>query len=567
MEKTDIEYLNIPENIKKKLYAKNISTIEKLSTNYLENNSVKEINLIQEEIFKCHLNELGIKDENEREENAIINPLIFSNNLYSYSDKENYYINSSSDFSSYNSSSHLSSFESTNDYDLINNRKNNITKIISCNNNDAIFKNKKSTNQNDNIYKEKLGQKFLLYSNFMKKNLKNHKIYKTENASLNNLLCGGIESSKIYLFYGDKININKIVLVNLLYDIIINSNKNSSIVYIYFSYINDITIIHNIIMAKIKQQKKDFLLSDILRNFYIFRVQNINELISFLLLIKNTILKNKNSKNGLKNEFNNLISIGIFNFTDLIKNLNIINSCSYFYLVRELKTLSIILNISILIFDNAKNETLDITNNKINYKEQKIEEHKKIQKVFKEYDKNTKKKKTYTTFSNRNEYSNVNEEHSFSYNEDEENYLSKKKNKIKNNKYENKNYINIENSTSSEVLSVNESCEECEYEHHSENSDNSINTCVGNTINYNGENDYKTINSEKNMFDNVKENIRKPLVPYSIYNSFDFIIEIELINKIKNKKLIRFTLFRSQNNIKYYYSCSYIRNNILINLM
>ncbi|CRG99851.1 conserved Plasmodium protein, unknown function [Plasmodium relictum] len=568
MEKTDIEYLNIPKKTKKKLYAKNLNTIEKLSTNYLENAS--EINLIQEEIFKYHLSELGIKEENEEETHVIVNSLILSSNVYSFSDEENYNINNStSDYSKegyFSSSSHFLSSESSIDYDLINKRKNNLTKSTSYNNIGLIIKSKKNINKNENIYKDELGRTFLLYSNFMKNNLKNHKMYKTENASLNNLLRGGIESSKVYFFYGNKLKINQIVIVNLLYDIIINSNNNSSVVYIYFSYINDITIIHNIIMEKIKNQKKDILLSDILRNFYVFRVQNLNELISFLLHIKNVFLKNKDSKNNFKNEFNNLISIGIFNFTDLIKNLNIINPCSYFYLVRELKILSIILNISILIFDNAKNESFDITTNKINYKEQKIEEHKKLEKEFKETNMNTKKNVS-TAFSNKIEYSNTNEENLFSFNEDKENDLRKKKNKINNNKYEMKSCNNIENSTSSEVLSENDSYEESQYKHYSENTYNSENICINNIINRNANNDYKIINNEKDTLCNIKENIKKPLIPYSIYNSFDYIIEIELINKIKNKKVVRFTLLRSQNNIKYFYSHSYIRNYLLFDFM
>ncbi|ETW32403.1 hypothetical protein PFFCH_00141 [Plasmodium falciparum FCH/4] len=551
---------------------------------------------------------------------------------------------------------------------LIHEHNTNMYTSIRCNNiNDYV------NNKNDKDKKTKktlpykkqnsLEENFLIYSDFMKKNIKNKKYYKTTINSLNNLLCDGIETTQLYYFYGEKTKINKIILINLLYDIIVNNSydnrrlsiNNESIIFIYFSHINDISKILHIVTNKLKRDEQceyNITEDDILQRFYMLRIKNISEIISFLSYIKEHSLKNKwnvycdnknyNNKeeNYIKsdhynnnvyvkmehgNKYNthqynnyihnkndrlkNISCITIYNFTNLLKNININNPFDYFYLIRELKIVASMLNIAILIFDVAKHEGVDSNhNNKNNKKELKMKNI--TTQNDKEYNNtgttattrmiiinnnknnnnnnnNNNNKCESAVNSHNNLYHNfINQSHQdinqepYTHIIDNKDIISTQKKKIymTNMKQNNINMENYSSDTTSNDTII--------YEENSKNSslsdltDLNINNNVSNnqhinhfsyTMNNPNNHSIKTINQNNDNItflynSNISFRINKIPLPFQIYNNFNIVVQIDLIQKIKKKKFIRFTLIKSQKNIKYLYSYSYIKKNILIDM-
>ncbi|SOV10768.1 conserved Plasmodium protein, unknown function [Plasmodium sp. gorilla clade G2] len=588
----------------------------------------------------------------------------------------------SSNMSSFSSSSSLMSSIShthprmSNSYDELTheNNTNIYTSIIYNNINDYVYdkdKNNKKTLRY--IKKNSLEENFLIYSDFMKKNIQNKKYYKTTIESLNDLLCDGIETSQLYYFYGEKTKINKIILVNLLYDIILNNKyeektlsiNKESIIFIHFSHINDISKILHIITNKLKKNKTEtchIKYDDILQHFCMLRIKNISDLISFLSYIKEHSLKNKwnvycDNKNYNKEEnykqnnncnnnvhikvehpnkdntdkyntdkyntdkyntdkyntykyntdqynnyihdkndrFKNISCIAIYNFTNLLKNININNPFDYFYLVRELKIVANMLNIAILIFDVSKHEIVDsIHNNKNNNKELKMknittQNDKEYNNNNNNYYYNNNNNKCESEGKNHNKicqnyinqsYQDINHE-THSHIIDNKDIISTQKKKniymtnIKQNNINIENYssdttsndtiIYEENSYNSSLsdltdLNINNNISNNQYINHNSYTINNHSNHIINTIQQ--KNDY--INFFYN--ENMSFRINKIPLPFQIYNNFNIVIQIDLIQKIKNKKFIRFTLIKSQKNIKYLYSYSCIKKNILIDM-
>ncbi|KEG01096.1 conserved Plasmodium protein, unknown function [Plasmodium vinckei vinckei] len=550
MDKPDIEYLNIPQKIKKKLYKNSLNTVEKISTYYLEDLEFEEIELVQDEIFKYHINDLGInnKEENEKPKNLTKDKLII-NDFYSYSDVENYCNNndilgSSENNFSDSSEMSISSYSSSNSCHYKNSKDNlkkfNDTILKSCTQNwiskiEDVENEKKKHYSVQNKLESQLEKDFLIYSNFMKKQLKISRAINTSSISLNKLLNSGIENSQIYFFYGNNAKINKIILINLLYNFIYppgNNNNNMSthsVVYIYFSYIFDITVIKNILSEKLnhenktQEQKYDFF-----NNFYIMRIQNFNEFISFLLQLKKNYFTKNKSKNN--NGLNNISCIGIYNFINIIKNFNTSNQNSYFYLIHELKIISKLLGISILIFDYALNEISDTTSATNIGDTNKDETHEMN---------NT------STYDEDNDYKNVNAD-SDMYNKSNSHMSGKGKHYgITPRKYINNNqdcYSEKSSSFFSDNYSDNDELGYSEYE-------------SGNNFNI-----------DPKIKDIEKGSIIKIPFSCSRHNKFDFIIEIKMVNKIRDKYIIRFTLVKSRTNIKHSYSYCSIQKCVLTDL-
>ncbi|SCM01364.1 conserved Plasmodium protein, unknown function [Plasmodium chabaudi adami] len=546
MDKPDIEYLNIPQKIKKKLYENSLNTVEKINTYYLENLEFEEIELVQDEIFKYHINDLGINntEENERTKSLTKDNLI-TNDFYSYSDVENYCNNNDilgSSENNYSDSSEMSisSYSSSNSYHYKNSEKNSKDNLKKFN--DPILK---GCTQNwvskiEDIENEKkkyycvqneLEKYFLIYSNFMKNQLKINRTINTNCISLNRLLNNGIENSQIYFFYGNNAKINKIILINLLYNFIYPPGNNNmsthSVVYIYFSHTFDITVIKNILSEKINYEKKtQEQKSDFFNNFYILRIQSFNEIISFLLqLKKNYFTKNKSeTDNSLNNGLNNIRCIGIYNFTNIIKNFNISNQNYYFYLIHELKLISKLLGISILIFDYAPNEISDTTSstNIGDTKKESIQE-----------------------MNNTSTYDDENVD-SEMYNKSSGHMSGKAKHHgVATRKYINNNldcYSDQSSSFYSDNYSDNDEQTYSEYE-------------SGNNFNI-----------DPKIKDIEKGGIIKIPFSCSKHNKFDFIIEIKMVNKIRDKYIIRFTLVKSRTNIKHSYSYCSIQKCVLTDL-
>ncbi|SBS83122.1 conserved Plasmodium protein, unknown function [Plasmodium ovale] len=617
MEKCDIEYLNIPEKIKKKLYSKNLNTIEKLSTHYLEDNEIEEIDFVQNEIFKYHLKDLGIKEDEGETEDMGHGYTPCSNNVLSFSDEEKYcgnnnglyngddhlsrgfpspYTSSVSAASSPSSARSISTTSSTSSRlesdwwcdwksKMIHNRTRDIF-TVRTNGTTHSHTDKSSTNggkktgnvKRRDVCRNHLERDLFTYSNFMKGKLKNRRIVKTDSTSLNNLLCEGIENSKIYFFYGDKKKMNKIILVNMLYNFITyNNTQHCSVVFLHFSYISDVSLIYNIITGKIKKErekkKKNVLKDDILRNFYIVRIQSFKELLSFLTQVKNNHLKKKkNTMELLTNDLSNLTCIGIYNFTNLLKNMDIINANASFYLIRELKIIANMLNMSIIIFDHAKRkEAINVTSSKGCSKERPTRHdnsrvNEEIRQV--EYDRIREKMNTCTSYKNNiNHFNNTDEENTYSSTlfEDIPNYSTKNK------KIKNQNTIfdlsvddNNKNDTNSScvVSSEDESNEEYEQDDESENTEDGflMNIHINDILKCNINDKRK--NAMASLY-NKKFNLHKTFIPHSISNKFDFVIEMETINKVRNKNVVRFTLLKSHNSGTHFYAYCRVKNLVL----
>ncbi|EAA17524.1 hypothetical protein [Plasmodium yoelii yoelii] len=493
MDKPDIEYLNIPQKIKKKLYESNLNTVEKISTYYLEDLEFEEIELIQDEIFKYHVNDLGINNTEEDERpNSLIKNKIIANDFYSFSDVEHYCgnkeisddsDNSESDFSDRSKIS-ISSYSSSNSYHYKNSEKNVKENIKKFNNSilkscteSWISKKEDVENEKKNYYcvENQLEKYFLIYSNFMKKQLKIRKTINTNCISLNKLLHNGIENSQIYFFYGNNAKMNKIILINLLYNFIYpfgnNNMSTHSVVYIYFSYIFDVTVIKNIISEKLNHEKKNpKQKSDFFNNFYILRIQNFNEIISFLLQLKKNYFTKNKSEND--NRLNNITCI----------------------------------------------EEPQEINNTLTYNEAKI--YKNINIDNEPYNKNT-------------------------------NYVSRKNNQyattLQKNINNNQDYYSEQSSDlSSYNYYENEDQKYSEYE-------------LGNNIKIDDNNNNNIKDIEKS------EPIKIPF-SCSKHNKFDFIIEIKIVNKIRDRYIIRFTILKSRNNIKHSYSYCSIQKYVLTDL-
>ncbi|CAD2086097.1 conserved Plasmodium protein, unknown function [Plasmodium vinckei lentum] len=552
MDKPDIEYLNIPQKIKKKLYENSLNTVEKISTYYLEDLEFEEIELVQDEIFKYHINDLGI---NNREENGKPKDLskdkLIINDFYSYSDVENYCNNndilgSSENNFSDSSEMSISSYSSSNSCHYKNSEKNskdNLKKfndtILKSYTQNWISKIEDIENEKKNYYyvqnklENQLEKHFLIYSNFMKNQLKISRAINTNCISLNKLLNNGIENSQIYFFYGNNAKINKIILINLLYNFIYppgdNNMSTHSVVYIYFSYIFDITVIKNILSEKINHENKtQEQKSNFFNNFYILRIQNFNEIISFLLQLKKNYFTKNKSKNN--NGLNNISCIAIYNFTNIIKNFNISNQSSYLYLIHELKIISKLLGISILIFDYAPNEISDTTSG-TNIGDTKKEEIQEMN--------NT------STYDEENGYKNVNVD-SDMYNKNSSHVSGKTKHYgVATRKYINNNqdcYSEKYSSFFSDNYSDNDEQTYSEYE-------------SGNNFNI-----------DPKIKDIEKGSIIKTPFSCSRHNKFDFIIEIKMVNKIRDKYIIRFTLLKSRTNMKHSYSYCSIQKCVLTDL-
>ncbi|ETB59118.1 hypothetical protein, variant 1 [Plasmodium yoelii 17X] len=521
MDKPDIEYLNIPQKIKKKLYESNLNTVEKISTYYLEDLEFEEIELIQDEIFKYHVNDLGINNTEEDERpNSLIKNKIIANDFYSFSDVEHYCgnkeisddsDNSESDFSDRSKIS-ISSYSSSNSYHYKNSEKNVKENIKKFNNSilkscteSWISKKEDVENEKKNYYcvENQLEKYFLIYSNFMKKQLKIRKTINTNCISLNKLLHNGIENSQIYFFYGNNAKMNKIILINLLYNFIYpfgnNNMSTHSVVYIYFSYIFDVTVIKNIISEKLNHEKKNpKQKSDFFNNFYILRIQNFNEIISFLLQLKKNYFTKNKSEND--NRLNNITCIGI-------------SIIIFDYVQNEISDTSRGTNI----YDNKKEEPQEI-NNTLTYNEDKI--YKNINIDNEPYNKNTnyvsRKNKQYATTLQKN------------INNNQDYYSEQSSDLSSYNYYE------------------NEDQKYSEYE-------------LGNNIKIDDNNNNNIKDIEKS------EPIKIPF-SCSKHNKFDFIIEIKIVNKIRDRYIIRFTILKSRNNIKHSYSYCSIQKYVLTDL-
>ncbi|SBT35065.1 conserved Plasmodium protein, unknown function [Plasmodium ovale wallikeri] len=600
-----------------------MSNVEKLSTNYLEDNEIEEIDFVQNEIFKYHLKDLGIKEDEGETEDMGCGYTPCSNNVYSFSDEEKYCVNnnglyngdehlstgfpspytssvsSASPPSSARSVSTTSSTSSRLESDwccdwkskMTHNRTRDILITVRTNGmthshtdkSSAILGNKSSNVKRRDICRNNLERDLFTYSNFMKGKLKNRRIVKTDSTSLNNLLCEGIENSKIYFFYGDKKKINKIILVNMLYNFVTyNNTQHCSVVFLHFSYINDVSLICDILTRKIKNErekkkKTNILKDDIFRNFYIVRVQSFKELLSFLTQVKNSHLKKKKKKKKKTKEsptncLSNLTCIGIYNFTNIINNLDIINTNASFYLIRELKIIANMLNVTIIIFDHAKRkEAIRVTSSKGCNKERPMRHgfnkaNEEIRQV--EYDSIRKKMNTYTSYKNNvNHFSSTDEENTYSSTlfEDIPNYSTKKKKK------KNENTIfdlpvddNNENDTNSScvVSSEDESNEEYEQDDESENTEDGflMNIHINDILKCNINDQRK--NAMASLY-NKKFNLHKTSIPHSISNKFDFVIEMETINKVRNKNVVRFTLLKSHNRGTHFYAYCRVKNMVL----
>ncbi|ETB59120.1 hypothetical protein, variant 3 [Plasmodium yoelii 17X] len=337
----------------------------------------------------------------------------------------------------------------------------------------------------------------------MKKQLKIRKTINTNCISLNKLLHNGIENSQIYFFYGNNAKMNKIILINLLYNFIYpfgnNNMSTHSVVYIYFSYIFDVTVIKNIISEKLNHEKKNpKQKSDFFNNFYILRIQNFNEIISFLLQLKKNYFTKNKSEND--NRLNNITCIGI-------------SIIIFDYVQNEISDTSRGTNI----YDNKKEEPQEI-NNTLTYNEDKI--YKNINIDNEPYNKNTnyvsRKNKQYATTLQKN------------INNNQDYYSEQSSDLSSYNYYE------------------NEDQKYSEYE-------------LGNNIKIDDNNNNNIKDIEKS------EPIKIPF-SCSKHNKFDFIIEIKIVNKIRDRYIIRFTILKSRNNIKHSYSYCSIQKYVLTDL-
>lgn len=83
-------------------------------------------------------------------------------------------------------------------------------------------------------------------------------------------------------------------------------------------------------------------------------------------------------------------------------------------------------------------------------------------------------------------------------------------------------------------------------------------------------NDIKRDNNIFNVDPNIKDIEKSDVIkiPFSCskHNKFDFIIEIKIVNKIRDRYIIRFTILKSRTNITHFYSYCSIQKYVLTDL-
>ncbi|ANQ07869.1 Uncharacterized protein PCOAH_00020050 [Plasmodium coatneyi] len=626
MERPDIEYLNLPEKVKKKLYAFNINTLEKLSTNYLENVDVEEVNAGQNELFSYHVRELGVPngEGEEGQEDCWKDPLHGYN--HPVSDQENYCYggshadtddggdaiddalrdsvesSSSSPSASVSTSTSMSMSTTGHGHALPTSppgrRKYSVLKSINPwthlrSNNSSFCASGKIKNNSIPVRvaswksPEGLERDFLACSNYMKASLSEVTSVKTNSHRLNKLLGNGIQASKIYFFYGKKTKMNKVILLNLLCDFLAGSSPTAVAVFIHFSYINDVTVIEKILKKKVKREKKKKLsLDDILNRLFIFHVRNWSELISFLENVrKEKTPKKGDQKNPFTSQLANVACIGIDNFTNMFKELSVQNSNTYFYLVRELKILSVTFNIPILIFDYAKYQIEGTVGwGKRQCKEEEdAQEGKHAGNGYKFTGSKTKRNANGCPSYEKTSRLNLSEEeHATNVLTDEgENWTGRKNKRAKwkrsglpfdstdsssgtddSESYADYHQGEDNTSGSSGRLGSRQSADSgrsvysgrsslCESTETDEEHASPISIHIEETTQQEPNDD------KKNAFPilhNSKYNSNKTSVPYYTYNLFDCVLEIEILQKTRGrKKMVQFTLLKSQNSITHLY--------------
>lgn len=738
----DLNFLNLSEKTKKNLIDQKLDTIEKISTHYLENAQIKDINNVHDEIFKRHLSELGAIEEpatilKERSNNKSKSWEFSFKTVHSLSEPENYssentstYVSSSkeTDFSfigdsvdgslneSLNSSVDVSaeSGESSGFHMLH-------TKIRECllfgaDKERILYKDKNSNNIGEKK-KDTEDNYLLAYSNFMKENVAHGRIFRMESNSLNDLLSDGIESAKIYYFYGINLSISRVLLLNMLLDIVCSNtmehkNVKGNVIYIYFGYRSDVKTIRDVVVRKVKnglkerrktkkkgkRENTEYQLNDLLSRIYILPIQEENIFFSFLSNIRNNYLKEKqrtkyegkkekkNEKEEKKkkkkkkeegcNDIQNILAIGILNFSELVLNLNLTNSCSYFYLVRELKIISHLMRSPILIFDELKSESTaqffkskkgelehsgmeneneeDRLNNQLVINEMK----KNILNVMSQYDEEQmlmeqqwefgemdafveqEKDRIWGSVNNyirtdeycfsKNEVhmenngentkvesnDSINDSDSGNESDSDSDSESESENGSENkseNKSENGSECTSENVSDSESISYSkssnygESISDSESINESEsiNSSESINEESDDSKRCGDNNDFMSCSSiessgkgaqllctqnmvrqksqhlvheetMKSTFANIeKKNVKHTYVPYGLCNTFDVILEVDVVKKGKSmnwnkqnkkQKIIRFTLLKCQHDSKHLYCHTLLKNDVLCDL-
>lgn len=674
METSDLDFLKISDKIKKKLICKELDTIEKISTHYLENAHVKEIDKVQDEILRTHLSELGVIETAEIKPPNKWNNLDFGfKNVHSHSDPERGVWESSSrclssseetefflctdSFGDYGDNSFDSSVGSSIALSVGSNEGFSFhlmnlgtqRKSIMFDTNEETGLQKEEKKKGDPQEKKKGVEDHLwTFSNFTKDIVTRRKIYRMENSSINDLLSEGIESGKIYYFYGSTLRINRTVLINMLFDVISGYNiglKNGkgNVIYIYFCYVQDVKSIHDVVLNKVrkwqkkKKKKKTSRkqhLKDFLSRIYILRIQEETELFSFLSSIKSSIIKEKNKtqccekdKKKEEMEFQDILAIGILNFSELISNINLTNTCSYFYVVRELKVLAYLLCIPILIFDEIRSESAvqlfrgkkgeldheqemedqlknqllmsETRRNNINSTPQEDEEQLLMEQQwgFDEMDEFEQEEKD-RIWSNVNEYIKRDEDESSKSKDDLEldseniketfNVNTAISDSETGNNYESddcevgsddESDITFGSCTDHESSSKNEISESHEKVTYIEGKETAFRKPINNVVTTKLVSQY--IHSSQCVHDETvdifcsnvdKQRVRPIHVPFGIYTTFDIIVEVEVIKKGKNirpnrtkqnYKIIRFTLFKSKNDAKHFYCHILLKGNVL----
>ncbi|KJP89719.1 hypothetical protein AK88_00679 [Plasmodium fragile] len=645
MERPDIEYLNLPEKVKKKLYAFNINTIEKLSTNYLEGVDVEEVNAGQDELFRYHLRDLGVPNEDGEEGRADYSKDPLHGYNHPVSDQENYcyggshadtddeggvLMDSLSDGGESSSSSPSASVSTSTSTSTSTSasmsttgherapptspperRKYTVLKSIN------LWTNLKSSNSlvgaSGKVVKnsvpvhitrcknpEGLEKDFLTCSNYMKASLSEVTSVKTNSHALNKLLGNGLQRSKIYFLYGKKTKINKIILLNLLCDVLAGSSSTSVAVFIYFSYINDVTLIYNILKEKMKRgRKKKHSLDDILNRLLIFRVQSLSELISFLAHVRKDrrFRKKADQKNPFTaSQLANVTCIGIDNLTNLLKQLSVQNSTTYFYLVRELKVISVTFNIPIIIFDCEKYQVEGtLAWGKRQCKEEDAQEGKYTGNDYKYRNNKTKwNGNASTTYEKTSRLTPQGEEHPTNVLTDDVPYWTGRKNRRAKWKTSVLSCDSNDEGSTESSSATDDSESYPDYYHQGEGSTNDKSAKFGSghsgdsvsspselsppcesteteqqdaspiTIHIEEITRQGSSDDKKNAFPTVhnsKNNSNKTSVPHLTYNLFDCVLEVEVLQKMRgDKNVVRFTLLKSPNSITHFYVHCCIQN-------
>ncbi|KMZ99862.1 hypothetical protein PVNG_05892 [Plasmodium vivax North Korean] len=618
MERPDIEFLNLPERIKKKLYARNINTIEKLSTNYLEDvdvevgNPLREVDAGQDQLFSYHLRDLGVPNDGGEEGRADCSKDPLRGYHHAVSDQENYChggrhveaddgggvasgtVGGVPDDSLSDSSSHSSSPSASTSMSVSTTgkgpslaasppgrRKYSVLKSVTPwvhlkGHNSSVGASLNFAKDSGQVCMprsnppEGLERDLLAYSNYMKASLIEVSSVKTGSHSLDKLLGNGLQGSKLYFFYGKKTKMNKVLSLNLLFDFLAGSSSTAVAVFIHFSHVNDVTVIDSILKEKIKRgRKKGLSLDDIPNRLFVLRVRSWSELVSFL----GSIRKGRNPQKGdqknpqkadqknlqkadqqnprewdQQNPFAshppNVACIGIDNFTNMLKHLSVQNSNTCFYLVRELKIISVMFSIPILIFDYAKCQVGGPLGwGKTHCKEEEAQEGNHTGNDYKCRSSKTKRNANGCMgYGKTNRLNPPEEEHATNLLTDDVQNWSGRKNKRGKWKASGLPFGgNDQGSTESSL-----------------GTDDSESIHIEETTRQ-GTNDDK-----KNAFPtmhNRKNSSNKTSVPHFAYNLFDFVLEVEVLQKMRGgKNLVRFTLLKSQNSISHLYVNCCVKN-------